>query len=255
MKYFIDTEFKEYFKQHKLLGIKVGYPTPTINLISIGIVCEDSREYYALNKECDLNEICKDTWLWEHVITPIYIEHVHGDARNYLGLNNNTIKSIFRDSGKSRQEIANEVFAFVNPISEEGSLNDNQWNKHLNKYRVLASENRSIDFYGYHADYDWVVFCQLFGKMMDLPKGFPMYCKDLKQMFDEKADSMSSEQLSKIEYPSVTHNVLEYLDKTGMIDKAKHLKTHPLYPKQEDEHNALADAKWNQKLYNFILNI
>jgi len=43
-------------------------------------------------------------------------------------------------------------------------------------------------FYAYYADYDWVVFAQLFGKMKDLPKGFPMYCKDLKQSLDEKME-------------------------------------------------------------------
>lgn len=36
-------------------------------------------------------------------------------------------------------------------------------------------------FWAYFADYDWVALCQLFGRMIDLPKGFPMYCNDLKQ--------------------------------------------------------------------------
>ena len=39
MKYFLDTEFIEDGK--------------TIDLISIGIVAEDGREYYAINSECD----------------------------------------------------------------------------------------------------------------------------------------------------------------------------------------------------------
>jgi hypothetical protein len=37
------------------------------------------------------------------------------------------------------------------------------------------------EFWGYYADYDWVVLCQMFGTMMDLPKGWPMCCMDLKQ--------------------------------------------------------------------------
>lgn len=40
-------------------------------------------------------------------------------------------------------------------------------------------------FWGYYADYDWVVLCQLFGTMMDLPKGWPMYCRDVKQLCDD----------------------------------------------------------------------
>jgi hypothetical protein len=41
------------------------------------------------------------------------------------------------------------------------------------------------EFWAYYADYDWVVLCQLFGKMVDLPPGFPMYCRDLQQKLDE----------------------------------------------------------------------
>jgi hypothetical protein len=40
-------------------------------------------------------------------------------------------------------------------------------------------------FWGYYADYDWVVLCQLYGKMIDLPPGWPMYCRDLKQRMDD----------------------------------------------------------------------
>ena len=46
----------------------------------------------------------------------------------------------------------------------------------------------SPEFWGYYADYDWVVFCQIFGAMIDLPKGWPMYCRDLKQLADEKGN-------------------------------------------------------------------
>jgi len=44
------------------------------------------------------------------------------------------------------------------------------------------------EIWGYHADYDWVAFCQLFGSMIDLPKGYPMYCRDLKQYLDDRGN-------------------------------------------------------------------
>ena len=70
-------------------------------------------------------------------------------------------------------------------------------------------------FWGYYADYDWVVFCQMFGTMMDLPKGFPMYCRDIKQLCDEKGN--------------------------------------PTLPAQgKGEHNALADARWNRIAFDFL---
>lgn len=37
------------------------------------------------------------------------------------------------------------------------------------------------EFWAYFADYDWVVFCQIFGTMLDLPSEWPKYCMDLKQ--------------------------------------------------------------------------
>jgi hypothetical protein len=42
------------------------------------------------------------------------------------------------------------------------------------------------EFWGYYCDYDWVVFCQLFGDMSTLPTGFPYYCRDLRQALDDR---------------------------------------------------------------------
>lgn len=74
------------------------------------------------------------------------------------------------------------------------------------------------EFWGYYADYDWVVLCQLYGTMMDLPKGWPMYCRDLKQLCDSLGN--------------------------------------PNLPEQgKGEHHALADAKWNRAAYEFLLGL
>jgi hypothetical protein len=42
------------------------------------------------------------------------------------------------------------------------------------------------EFWAWYADYDWVALCQLHGTMMDLPDGWPMYCRDFKQVVDEQ---------------------------------------------------------------------
>ena len=101
--------------------------------------------------------------------------------------------------------------------------------------------DNSIQFYGYYSDYDWVVFCWLFGKMIDLPIGFPMYCIDLKQVLDEKALRWCGNirQMSSIFCD----------DFKSKLDSIKSCKD---YPKQTNEHNALADAKWNFELYKFL---
>lgn len=37
------------------------------------------------------------------------------------------------------------------------------------------------EIWAYYADYDWVLFCRLFGQMVDLPPDWPKWCRDLKQ--------------------------------------------------------------------------
>ena len=41
------------------------------------------------------------------------------------------------------------------------------------------------EFWAYYCSYDWVALCQLYGKMIQLPKGWPMYCRDVKQLCDD----------------------------------------------------------------------
>lgn len=58
-------------------------------------------------------------------------------------------------------------------------------------------------FWGYFSDYDWVCFCWLFGTMMDLPKGWPNYCLDLRQLMDHYGVSRADLP------PEGPHNALE----------------------------------------------
>lgn len=64
---------------------------------------------------------------------------------------------------------------------------------------ILSFVGAEPKFWAYYAAYDWVVLCQLYGTMMDLPKGWPMYCHDLKQL------------IQKFPYirPTNEHNALE----------------------------------------------
>lgn len=118
MKFFIDTEF-----------IERGHAVP-IELISIGIVAEDGREFYAVLADGWSEDHCSD-WLRTNVLP-------------HLG----------QGERLSRVEAAKQIVAFCGDKPE---------------------------LWGYFADYDWVVLCQLFGAMMDLPKGWPMFCRDIKQ--------------------------------------------------------------------------
>lgn len=214
MKYFIDTEFIEGF--HKPL---FGKRRHFIDLISIGIVCEDGRTYSAISSEWRYKDA--DDWVKKNVIIPLYISTVFGDARNSCDADN----FHYHGFGKPNWQIAKEVLEFM---AEFIPGLDTSATSVL--YRI---NQNSPEIYAYYADYDWVVFCSLFGRMIDLPEGIPMYCRDLKQMMDEK---ISPSEIKSIGY-----------DKA--VDR---IKAKPGFPVQEKEHNALDDAKWNRSLYNFL---
>lgn len=230
-RYFLDTEFLEGPQKTWF-----GKTKPTIDLISIGIVCEDGREYYAISKDFNLKEAwnryqikdnlpeslahgkIKEYWIRDNVLLPIYKEFVSGDVRNHIDFSYNGMKWILNKYGKSNEQIAKEIKNWVENIEYNA----------LYAIHPKSFEHIDIEFYAYYADYDWVAFCWLFGKMIDLPKGFPMYCIDLKQIMDEKEHKIKSKS------------------KTFVIKK------HKDYPKQKNEHNALDDARWNLKLYKFF---
>lgn len=215
MKYFIDTEFFE----------KPG----SIQLISIGIVCADGRKYYAVSKDFNLKEVWKDDWLRENVLRPIHSElckrvDTYGKTyhwRLFEPFTRKSMRNLIKWYGLTNKQIADGVEAFVKGRQFcDGRLMGEQdwdWVSKVGKRKEIED----IEFYGYYADYDWVVFCWLFGRMIDLPKNFPMYCKDLKQMMDDK----------------------------GLDKEWKRLHC----PDPEGEHNALIDAKWNLDLYKQII--
>jgi hypothetical protein len=79
-------------------------------------------------------------------------------------------------------------------------------------------KSMSNEFWGYYADYDHVVMAQLFGRMVDMPQGFPWYTLDIKQ-------------------------------------EAHRLGVWDLYdrvPQDSTEHHALNDARWNKKAWQFL---
>lgn len=205
MKYFLDTEFHEYMKPVKFLGITIG-KIPTIELISIGIKAENGKEFYAINKEFNIKNAIKNEWLRDNVLS--FLPNRKSKYQDQKVYEKTTRQLSMRD-------IRKEILEFVKASSE--------------------NEDDKPEFYGYYGSYDWVVFCWIFGRMIDLPNGFPMYIRDLKQELDVIATNKAT------------------LDKTSFEVALKELKELPYYPKQVDEHHALKDARWNYDLYKFIL--
>lgn len=223
MKYFIDFEFIEGF--HKpFFGKKRHF----IDLISVGVFAEDRRTYYAISNEFKASDA--NDWVKENVISKLPKRFV-----NFSDPSISPTQKFAAGLWKSNKRIVEELMMFFYP--EQSKQFKGSEAEFLSRGKQYGWAGDQPEFYGYFADYDWVLFCSLFGKMINLPKGFPMYCIDLKQTLDEVA--------SKGRFPQ-SHPPTDLKDSLSM------LKQHRNYPKQENEHNALADAKWNYDLYKFI---
>lgn len=279
-KYFIDCEFIEDF--HKpLFGKRRHY----IDLISIAIVCDDGREYYAVSNDFDLSHVwfkyemkqisgdarntfpkgVKEYWLRDNVLKPIHddlYERQGSYAKTYhsalSGFNIKGMKNLLGWYGKSNKRIAFDILQFV---YDPSGLAWKEWLGSTDEYYQALLDGRGDGdnpvFYGYYSDYDWVLLCTLFGRMIDLPKGFPMLCYDLKQEIDRVAMKWQrggtpqqnreyDEECAKLggRYTIAFNN--------NFNDMVKLIKSHKQYPVQTNNHNALDDARWNKKLYEFI---
>lgn len=158
MKHFYDTEFRE--------------DGSTINLISIGIVAEDGREYYAVNSDMDRDRIRNDDWLMKNVWPSLPLRGSNPGALDYSS-----------SLVKPKWVIANEVRDF------------------------LLTEGEP-ELWADYAAYDHVALCQLWGRMIGLPKGLPMFTHDFQQL-------VGDDPWPEPERVGANHNAL---------DDARHLK-------------------------------
>lgn len=78
------------------------------------------------------------------------------------------------DKSKASDWVVENVFPHLHGASREMPRNEI-----AESIKHFAGE--SPEFWAYYADYDWVVLCQLYGTMMNLPDGWPMFCMDVKQ--------------------------------------------------------------------------
>lgn len=166
MRYFFDTEFMED-------GLR-------IELLSIGVVDENGRQFYAENAEADLSRA--NEWVIDNVVPHLWRTKRHEDVGWGRGGPAGGLMT--------RAEIGRELRRFVGERPE---------------------------FWAYYADYDWVAICQLYGRMVDLPESWPMFCRDVKQLAVEFGDPTLPEQSST-------------------------------------EHHALDDALWCREAYNFVVD-
>lgn len=134
MLYFLDTEFYE--------------DGTTIDLISIGIVAGDGREFYACSLDARLDRChAENSWMRENVLAQLPRYADKGWMRR----------------GAIKQAVLDFVLAPKGP-----DRNTRDWG--------------NPEFWCYYGASDWVAFYQLFGPLIRLPVQFPRWFRELKQL-------------------------------------------------------------------------
>lgn len=219
MNYYFDTEFIEGKQPVKFLGIKISETKPIVDLISIGVVCEDNREYYAISNEFNVSHAWSDDWIRKNVLLEIYTSHINGDERNRVDFSLRSMKGLIKSIGKPNKLIATEILMF---IADPGNEIFDEWIGGTDEYiNLIQQQDVNPTFWAYFASTDWVAFYQLWGKMIDAPICYPFFAMDLKNLMEFRG-----------------------LDKEWKRKNA---------PDPDGEHNALVDARWNKGLHSKII--
>lgn len=146
----------------------------TIELISIGIVRADGKEYYAVNAEMPWVQVTQHDWLSENVVP--HLPTIYGDYQlNHLD-----------PSVMPRNVISAGVEAFL-----------------LEAFEV----DGTLELWSWYSAYDHVALCQLWGPMIDRPSFVPMYTNDIQQEFQRFGNPAVPGHLTQDDMPNA-HNAL-----------------------------------------------
>lgn len=146
----------------------------TISLISIGMVREsDGKELYLVNRDMPIRRIRRHPWLMKNVVPTL--PKGHGDRRNHVP--------------------ASWLFDYTDPIVKRRTAI-------ANDVRRFIQDTTDPQLWAWYGAYDHVALAWLFGPMIDLPTGIPMWTNDIRQ----EAERLGNPQLP--EQPGGVHNAL-----------------------------------------------
>lgn len=150
----------------------------TIELISIGMVADNGRELYLVNRDAPWKRIKKNEWLMANVVPSL--PQPHGDWINQMP--KRWLIDFHNPVVRSRDAIATAVETFLLGDQVEGP--------------------KDLELWADYGAYDHVALCQLFGRMIDLPSGVPMFTNDLQQELRRLGNPAMPEQAAGL------HNAL-----------------------------------------------
>lgn len=181
-RYFYDTEFIEDGR--------------TIELISIGIVADDGREYYAVNGD---------------ITRPFRGWGLRRRIRKHAWIMDNVVSSLPRPKGDWILQMPNRwLFDYANRAVKPRFLISYEVKNFLLEGHDMSMPD--IELWADYAAYDHVALAQLWGPMVKLPHGIPMFTNDIQQ---ELAKLTPGENNKPPEQTGTAHNAL---------DDARHVK-------------------------------
>lgn len=168
MRVYLDTEFVDTGK--------------TIDLISIGMVADDGKEFYRINASGNgVGVAANQSWLSKNVVPhlPVKIHH--------------------RSEFPAKEQEMFKLMAAGCWYTWDTKHPDHEFVVDGVQLRrdvyTFLSGYKDLELWADHAAYDHVVLAQLFGRMIDLPKGVPMFTHELMQEWERLGKPDLPEQL------------------------------------------------------------
>lgn len=161
------------------------------------MVRADGRELYLVFTDFDTRAVAEHWWLMENVMPSIGHDTVSGYT---IGTGQPVVDLEITDTAAcTKAEGAQRILEFVADVTPE--------------------------WWAWYGAYDHVALCSLYGRMIDLPDGWPMLTLDLKQLHKQAGLPPMPKQ------PSGLHNALE--DARFNVVRYEHLTN--LLARTEDE--------------------
>lgn len=166
----------------------------TIESLSIGMVADDGREFYAVFADADWQRVSQHPWLMANVVPSMLDEGTLARAPWQA------VRLCHPDVNHPAVQSRATVVAGLEQFFLDGTKPGDQY---------------PVELYAWYCAYDHVALAQLWGPMVNLPSFMPMWTNDLR---------------------SECHRL-----------------GNPAVPRQQyDEHNALADARHNRVIHDFL---
>lgn len=151
---FFDTEFMEDGK--------------TIEPLSLGFVAETGQRLYVVIDDADRSKA--NDWVKENVLP--HLPKPIREGLEVMGGPLDPLTEIHKDGDLTviqcpKDQAGRRIESW---LMEIGALTNPRF-----------GGKGQVEFWADYADYDWIVLCQLYGTMLDLPKSFPMFCMDIQQ--------------------------------------------------------------------------